>query len=70
MKWPGNVTKHKNCGYYLSVDGKDGADGDETVDVGGAVQRVEAHDVFTLEDDREKERVTHVSIITKSCSCL
>lgn len=34
---------------HLSVDGKDGADGYEAVDVGGAVQRIETHDVFALE---------------------
>ena len=32
----------------LSVDSKDRSDGDETVDVGGTVQRVEAHNVFPL----------------------
>lgn len=34
---------------YLSVDGKDGADGHEAVDVGGAVERIKTHDVFALE---------------------
>lgn len=39
--------------YYLFIDGKDGSDGDETVNVGRAVQRVKAHYVFALEDKEE-----------------
>lgn len=35
--------------WYLFVDGKDGSDGHQTVDVGGAVQGIEAHDVFALD---------------------
>lgn len=36
-------------GWYLSVDGKDGADGHEAVDVGGAVERIKTHNIFALE---------------------
>jgi len=43
-------------GSYLLVDGEDGPDGDETVDVGGPVQGVEAHDVFTLRERERKKR--------------
>lgn len=35
--------------WYLSVDGKDGADGYEAVDVGGAVERIKTHNIFALE---------------------
>lgn len=35
--------------WYLSIDGKDGADGYEAVDVGGAVQRIKTHNIFALE---------------------
>lgn len=35
--------------WYLSVDGKDGADGYEAVNVGGAVERIETHNIFALE---------------------
>lgn len=38
---------------YLFVDGKDGPDGDEAVNIGGAVQRIKAHNVFSLEDKEE-----------------
>jgi len=34
---------------YLFVDGKDRTDGDKAVDVGGTVERVETHYVFTLQ---------------------
>lgn len=40
---------------YLSVDGKDGADGYEAVDVGGAVERIKTHDVFALEVKKTAE---------------
>lgn len=38
---------------YLFVDGKDCSNGDETVDVGGAIQRIKAHNVFALEEKNE-----------------
>lgn len=39
-------------GPYLFVDGKDGSDGDQTVDVGRAIQRIETYDVFALKGDK------------------
>lgn len=42
------LTNARRVCRYLPVNGKNGSDGDEAVDVGGAVQRIEAHDVFTL----------------------
>lgn len=44
-------------GRYLSVDGKDGADGYEAVDVGGAVERIKAHNIFALEGKKTAEIV-------------
>lgn len=44
--------------WHLSVDGKDGADGYQAVDVGGAVQGVKTHDVFALE---AKKRVKTIA---------
>lgn len=40
---------------YLSVDGKDGADGYEAVDVGGAVERIKTHDIFALDVKKTAE---------------
>lgn len=34
----------------LAVNAEDAADGNQAVDVGGAVERVEANDVFALKD--------------------
>lgn len=35
---------------HLSVDGKDGAYGCQAVDVGGAIQWVKTHHIFTLQE--------------------
>lgn len=41
---------------YLFVDGKDRTDGDKAVDVGGTVERVETHYVFTLQKGNNDNR--------------
>lgn len=49
---PGAADPPPDHGPYLFVDGKDGSDGDQTVDVGRAIQRIETYDVFALKGNR------------------
>lgn len=48
--------KNKPTKIYLLVDGKNGSDRDEAVNVGGTVQRIKAHDVFSLSDQSQSHR--------------
>lgn len=59
------LPKTERC--YLFVDGEDGPDGDEAVDVGGAVQRVEAHDVLPLEEKFTAESAGIIVFFSEPC---
>lgn len=47
--WMKRQRKASRRETHSFVDGKDGADGGQAVDVAGAVQRVETHHVLPLE---------------------
>lgn len=61
----GRVTWTFEDRRYLSVDGKDGADGYEAVDVGGAVERIKTHNIFALQVKKTAEVIPGFRRLTR-----